>query len=155
MNKKLLVCVALAALFAAGPALPQMAASGASNDPAAGIVAVSPADQEMAIALELFAAHKNDEAIQHLIAAADGGNVSAQVMLGMMYLHGPVMYNLDIDQDLGAALTLLNRAALAGSAVAKYTLANIELFGMPRTLENVLPRDKPRPATPGSLTKLF
>jgi len=155
MNKKLLVCAALAALFAAGPVLPQTAVSGASYDAPAAVAAVSPADAEMAIALELFAAHKNDEAIQHLIAAADYGNVGAQVMLGMMYLHGPVMYNLDIAQDFDAALALLNRAALAGSAVAKYTLANIELFGMPRTLENVLPRDKPRPTTPGVLTKPF
>jgi len=155
MNKKLLVCAALAALFAAGPVLPQTAVSGASCDAPAAVAAVSPADEQMAIALELFAVHKNDEAIQHLIAAADGGNVSAQVMLGMMYLHGPVMYNLEIEQDLDTAFALLNRAALAGSAVAKYTLANLELFGLPHALTGVVPRDKPRPTTPGLLTKPF
>jgi|SoiMethySBSTD1v2_1073268.scaffolds.fasta_scaffold393737_2 TPR repeat protein len=132
MNKKLLVCAALAALFAAGPVLPQTAVPGASYDAPAAVAPASPADEEMAIALELFAVYKNDEAIQHLIAAAEMGNVGAQVMLGMMYLHGQAIYNLDIPLDVEAARTWLDRAALAGSTVAKFMLANLDLFDVAR-----------------------
>jgi len=128
MNRKLLVCAALAALFAAGPVLPQTAVPGAFYDPPTAVAAASPADEEMAIALELFAVYKNDEAILHLTAAAELGNVGAQVMLGMMYLNGRVIYKLDIPVDVEAARTWLDRAALAGSTVAKFMLASLDLF---------------------------
>jgi TPR repeat protein len=105
---------------------------GASYDAPAAVAPSSPADEEMAIALELFAVYKNDEAIPHLMAAAEMGNVSAQVMLGMMYLHGRVVYKLDFPQDIEAGRAWLDRAALAGSAVAKFMLANLELFDVAR-----------------------
>lgn len=147
MKRQLLVCAALAALFVAGPSLSQTAVPGASYDAPPAVVAASPGDEEMAIALELFAARNYDEGLAHLVAAAEGGNVGAQVMLGMMYLHGPTMYNLDVRHDVDAALALLNRAALSGSAVAKFTLANIELFGLPRDVRRGVP--------PGILQKPF
>lgn len=129
MQRQWFVGAALAALLAAGPAMAQYSVPGTPNDGPPGVVATDPAEIEMAQAMDQFASGNYAEGLTHLLKAADAGNLSAQVMLGMLYLHGTMLYNLDvIGPDTEAARAWLTRAALGGSPIAKYMLAELDLF---------------------------
>jgi TPR repeat protein len=145
MQRHWFMGAALAALLAAGPVMAQDSVPGTPNDGVPGAVATAPAEIEMAQAMDLFASGNYAEGMSHLLKAADGGNLSAQVMLGMLYLHGSTLYNLGVvPADPEAARSWLTRAAAAGSGIAKYMLAELDLFGPARGPQlTIVPLRKP------------
>jgi len=119
MNTKFVAAAALAAALVAGPVL----AESTTNAPA---TSAPPAAIE--VALSHYEQERYGEAFAALLKAAEEGDVAAQVMLGMMYLHGPKYYGGAVPQDLEAARHWFERAAQAGSPVAKFFVAHLDLL---------------------------
>ncbi len=119
MNTKFVAVAALAAALVAGPVF----AESTANAPA---TSAPPATIEAA--LSHYERERYAEAFLALLKAAEEGDVAAQVMLGMMYLHGPKYYGSAVPQDLEAANHWFNLAAQAGSPVAKFFVANVVLM---------------------------
>ncbi len=68
----------------------------------------------------------------HLVAAASGGNPTAQNELGLLYLSGRMGA-----RDNAAAVSWLTNAARAGNAKAQNNLAQIFQMGIPGTAPNI------------------
>ncbi len=51
--------------------------------------------------------------------AAEDGDVRAQRLLGMMYLHGEKLYGSAVERDYGMALSWLYRASASGRSTSR------------------------------------
>ena len=119
MKRNFLAAAALAVMLVAPPALSQTAVPGAYYSP------------EIAAAIALVNGGRYGDAVQMLTNAAEGNNVDAQVMLGLVYLNGSMVGGQAVKMDLDAAAYWFSRAAASGSAIAQFLLARVNAMGVP------------------------
>jgi len=75
--------------------------------------------------LALYEDGRYVDAISALAIAGEDGDVRAQRLLGMMYLHGEKLYGSAVERNHGMALSWLYRASGQGDRVATWTLTRI------------------------------
>ena len=117
--KRTLLAVTFAAMLAATPAFAQTAVPGAAYS------------ADVAAAIALVNGGRYGDALAQLTYAADANDVDAQVMLGLIYLHGSFAAGQEVKMDLEAAGYWFSRAAASGSAIAQFLLAKVNAMGAP------------------------
>jgi TPR repeat protein len=113
MKRTILAAVAFAAMLSAAPVMSQTAVPGAAYT------------DEIATAIALANGGRYGDAVQVLTTAAEGNNVDAQVMLGLVYLHGSFVSGQEVKMDLVAASYWFSRAAASGSPIAEFLLVKV------------------------------
>lgn len=115
--KRKLLAVTFAAMLTATPAFAQNAVPGAAYS------------DEVAAAIALVNGGRYGDAVAQLTYAAEANNVDAQVMLGLIYLHGSFAAGQEVKMDLEAATYWFSRAAASGSSIAQFLLAKVNAMG--------------------------
>jgi TPR repeat protein len=114
MTRRILAAAALAAALVAAPVAAQNAVGGASYD------------SDTAAAIALLQAGQPGDALAPLTQSAQRDNVSAQVMLGLIYFSGSQIYGQEVKQDLDVAGYWFGRAAANGDPVGQMMLARVD-----------------------------